>query len=210
MAARVRVERALADQAVNARFGAQISVRVVATYFYRRAFDASDFAFRFFEDFGFEPFLLAVAQVHAQQHRRPVLRFGTARARLDLDEAVVRIHRVVEHPAQLQLGDRVVEALGVVTDRSQGGFVLLFARQFQEFEEALGLVRSGFERFDQRFQLSFLLAKRLCFFGVVPDFRILQRQVGLFELPLQVGVVKDTSGVRRYAPGSSAVVLRSR
>jgi hypothetical protein len=58
--------------------------------------------------------------------------------------------------------------------------------------------------------LSFLLAERLRFFGIVPNFRVLQRQVGLFELPFQIGVVKDTSGVRRYAPGSSAVVLRSR
>ena len=41
-------------------------------------------------------------QVHAQQHRRPVLRLGAAGAGLDVDEAVARVERVGEHAAELE------------------------------------------------------------------------------------------------------------
>ena len=44
-----------------------------------------------FQHLDLEALALAVAQVHAQQHRGPVLRFGAAGTGLDVDEAVVRV-----------------------------------------------------------------------------------------------------------------------
>ncbi len=58
-----------------------------------------------FEHLGLEALALAVAQVHAPQHRGPVLRLGAAGAGLDVDEAVVRVQRVVEHAPEFELGD---------------------------------------------------------------------------------------------------------
>jgi hypothetical protein len=46
---------------------------------------------------GLEAAPLAPAQVHAQQHLRPVLRLGAAGAGLDVDEAVAAIHLAGEH-----------------------------------------------------------------------------------------------------------------
>ena len=67
--------------------------------------DAGDVAFGFFQHFDGVALALAVFQVHAQQHRRPVLRFGAAGAGLDVDEAVERVGRVVEHAAEFEGGE---------------------------------------------------------------------------------------------------------
>ena len=75
---------------------------------------------------------LAVAQVHAQQHRRPVLRLGAAAARLDVDEAGARVHRMVEHPPELELADRLLEVGDVVAQRVQRRVVVLGARELEQ------------------------------------------------------------------------------
>ena len=90
VAAGVGVERRLAHQAVHAGLGAQRAVGVVAAHLERRALDAGDFARRFFQHFDGEAVALAEAQVHALEHRGPVLRLGAAGAGLDVEEAVVR------------------------------------------------------------------------------------------------------------------------
>ncbi len=48
---------------------------------------------------------LAVARVHAQEHRGPVHRLGAAGARVDVDEAVGPVLLAREHPLQLELRD---------------------------------------------------------------------------------------------------------
>ena len=62
-----------------------------------------NFAGRFFQHFDTEALALAIAQIHALQHLRPVLRFGAAGAGLDVDEAIVGIHRIGEHAAEFHV-----------------------------------------------------------------------------------------------------------
>jgi hypothetical protein len=103
---------------VNAGFGAQEAVRVFARHLDRRALDAGDVAVGFFEHFGLEALALAVAQVLAQQHRRPVARLGAAGAGLDVDEAVVRVGRVREHAAEFDVADARASLFASSSDAS--------------------------------------------------------------------------------------------
>ncbi len=41
-------------------------------------------------------------QVHAQQHRGPVLRLGAARPGLDIEKGVVRVHLAGKHALELE------------------------------------------------------------------------------------------------------------
>ena len=209
VAARVRIERALAHQPVHAGFGAQIAVGVVAGDLDRRALDAGHFACGFFEHLGAIAFALAIAQVHALEHRRPVLRLGAAGARLDVDEARCRIHRIVEHPAEFQIGDALFARGEVGGDRFQRRVVGLGARETEELRAVPEIaVKRGHVVYHALERL-LLLAELLRALRIVPDLRI-------FELALDFGQahrlhveVKDTSADRRCVPGDPRAWRRS-
>ena len=77
---RIAIERTLANEAVDAGFGAQITIGKIAGELDRRALQTSHVAVRLLKDFHLEPATFAVAAIHAKQHLRPVLRLGTTRA----------------------------------------------------------------------------------------------------------------------------------
>ena len=119
VAAGVGVEGRLAHEPVDAGLGAQHAVGVVAADLDGRALDAGDLALGLLEQFRLETAALGVTQVHALEHRRPVLRLGAARAGLDLDEAVVGVQRIVEHPLELEFADVPGEVGDVLLDRER-------------------------------------------------------------------------------------------
>ena len=137
---RVGVERALAHEPVHAHLGAQEAVGVVALDLDRRALDARDFAVGLFQHIGAVALALAIAQVHAHQHRRPVLRLGAAAAGLDVDEAVGRVERLVEHPPEFEVVDDLGDLRDVTLDGAYGGVVALGPRQAEQLG-AVGQVR---------------------------------------------------------------------
>src|SRR5439155_6017079 len=108
VAAGVGIERGFTHKAVHAGLCAQVAIRIVTGDFDGGALDASDFACRLLQDFYLVAFALTVANVHPQQHGRPVLRLGAAASRLNVDEARVGIHRVVKHPTELQIAYRAL------------------------------------------------------------------------------------------------------
>ena len=85
-----------------ASFGTQKAIRVITFDLDTGGLDARDIAFRFFQNLGLETLTLAVAQVLAQQHGRPVLGLGAARTRLNINETIVLIEWVGEHAPELQ------------------------------------------------------------------------------------------------------------
>ncbi len=111
VAAGIGIEGRLAHQAVHAGFRAQVAVGIVAADLERCGLDAGDLALGFLQDLDPETLVVAVLQVHALEHLRPVLRLGAARAGLDVDEAVVRVERVGEHAPELQRRDIFLEAI---------------------------------------------------------------------------------------------------
>ncbi len=91
MAARIRIERRNAHEAMNAGFGLQPAVRVVALDDDGRRLDAGLVAGGLFDDLDVELVALAPAHVHAQQHARPVAALGAAGAGMDFEIGVVRV-----------------------------------------------------------------------------------------------------------------------
>ena len=148
VAAARRVERRLAHEAVDARFGAQEAVRVFARDLDRRVLDAGDVAVGLFEHFGLEALAFAVAQVLAQQHRCPVARLGAAGASLDVDEAVVRVGRVREHPAELDVAHACLELRGVFFRRDERVLVTFLAGQLEQVERVAQVAIERGERRD--------------------------------------------------------------
>mmetsp|Transcript_53742 Transcript_53742/g.126656 ORF Transcript_53742/g.126656 Transcript_53742/m.126656 type:complete len:295 (+) Transcript_53742:1791-2675(+) len=199
VAAAGAVERALAHQAVHAGLGAQQAEGVLALHLDRRALDAGHVAGRFVFQRGLEALALAVLQVLAQQHAGPVAGLGAAGAGLDVDEAVARVGRVVEHPAEFQLLDLGLQRLGVFLDRQHAGLVAVFAAHREEF----GVVgqRGGqvLDGVDHRFELALFLAELLGALGVVPDVGVLQRGVDFVQAQGLAVEVKDTPLARRCA-----------
>ena len=83
-----RIERRDSHEAVDAHLRAQIAVCVWTCDRESGTFEPSLFPFLVVDHLGFETAALRPAQIHAQQHLRPVLRFGAARTRVDADDGV--------------------------------------------------------------------------------------------------------------------------
>jgi len=190
---------------VDAGFGTQRTVGVIAGQLDRRALDAGDVAFGFFHDFHGEPLLFAEFQVHAQQHRGPVLSFGTASAGLDFEEAVRGVGRVVEHPAEFEGGNLLLDLGAVGLDRVQRIVVVFLAAHLEQLAAVLDPGINRFKDEDDVFQRFFLAAHFLGAFRLIPNlgiFHFLRQQGQAFALVI---VVKDTSVARRRAaPGRRA------
>ncbi|MNI50095.1 hypothetical protein D3C73_1047380 [compost metagenome] len=209
MAAAGGIERALADQAMHAGFGAQIAEGVFAFDLDRGRLDARDFAVGFFKDLGLEALAFGVLEVLAQQHRGPVLRFRAARARLDVQEAVQRIGRIGEHAAEFQLFELFLECVGVFLNGFKRGIVVVGLGQFEQFV-GVGQARAKTgERFHHVFQGFLFTAQVLGVLGVVPDRRVFE--LGVYNVQaFSFGiVVKDTSVEPVRAPRNRRGGLRA-
>ena len=82
------VEGRDAHEAMHAAFAGEHTVGVFAFDLDRGGFDAGFFAGGGIEDRGAKTFLFGPAQIHAQEHFGPVLRFGAAGAGLYGDDGV--------------------------------------------------------------------------------------------------------------------------
>ncbi len=138
--------------------------------------------------------LLAVAQVHAQEHLRPILRLGAAGAGMDRHDRVAPVVR----PGELQLEIERLEVRLEAVEESDGVAVDLafgLADQLVPGLE-LGLVaRQLFQRVEAALDRPPLLQDGLAFIGVVPEIRSLHFAVELGELLFIAGGVKETPKV---------------
>src|SRR5438552_3785184 len=200
MPARVRVEGTLAHQAMHAALGAKTAVGIVAGDLERRAFDAGDLARRVLEHLGVEALAVAVLEVHALEHRGPVLSLGAARARLDVDEAVVRIERIGKHAAEFQRRHVLRQPFRFLADFLQGGIVRVSARELEELRGVREPAADAAEGADDRFERLLLLAEVLRALRVLPQLRVFELAVQRREAPGLRLEVKDTSAAPPTAP----------
>ena len=119
-----------------------------------------------------------------------------ARARLDFQVAVRRVHRLVEHALEFERGDFAFDRLDVLAH----GFnrVPIFFRH-GELEELRGVVQARgqtLEAADDVVEELLFLADFLGVFGVVPEVGILDLTVHFFESARFAIDVKDTPEVR--------------
>ena len=171
--------------------------RQVAAHLEGRALDAGHLAGRVLEHLGGEAAPVAELEVHALEHRRPVLRFGAARARLDVDEAIVRIERVGEHAPELERGDFLLQLLGIGRNGSVSSS--LSAREVESSRASASppvtrqRVHHAFERF-------LFLAELLGALRIAPDLRVAQERFDFGQPSLLAFEVKDTSAARPTSP----------
>src|SRR5205823_5643315 len=103
------VERAEADEAVDAALGLEDAVGVLAPDAERRGLEAGLLAGAGLEQLGLEAAGLSPAQVHAQEDLGPVLRVGAAGAGVDRDERVARVVLAGEQCILLQAVELMAE-----------------------------------------------------------------------------------------------------
>jgi len=197
MAAVAGIERGFSHQSMHTGFGAQMTVGIVADHFDSRAFYAGDLTIGLFQHFDLEAFALAVAQIHAQQHGGPVLRLGAAGTGLDVDEAVVRIHRVREHAAEFHRRDALFDVLDVGGGAIQALIVVFCLCHFKQLGSIGKVLLDLLEAEHYAFQHFAFAAQVLCAFGILPDGRVFG-EFRYFGQAFLLGIeVKDTSVIPR-------------
>ena len=68
----------------------------------RRTLDSRHFAVALIDDLGLDAVAVRPLEIHAQQHGRPVLGFGSAGPGLNVQKGVVRVHLTREHALKLE------------------------------------------------------------------------------------------------------------
>jgi hypothetical protein len=121
---------------------------------------------------------------------------------LDVDEAVGGVHLAVEHAAEFEIADALLQTGDIGFDRFQGFFVVFRAGQF---EQLAGIVQAAADLVqvdDYAFQFLAFAAEFLGALGVIPDFRVFQQAGDFGQAIMFARVVKDTPVARRRgAPG---------
>ena len=160
---------------MHAGFGAQQAVGVFAFKADGGAVDTGNFAVVLFQNFHFKAFAFGITQIHAQQHARPVFRFGAAGAGGDVDKAVVGIGGLVEHALEFQLGHLRFQRGHVGFDGGKAFGIALFYRHFQQHAVVGYAAADGVEREHNAFQHFALFADFLRALGVVPQFGVFRQ-----------------------------------
>jgi hypothetical protein len=136
--------------------------------------------------------VLAPAQVHAQQHLGPVLRFRAAGAGLDVDERVRGIHLAGEHALEFELLDFRRKTVDVVCDCRNRAFVVLAEREVEQIAGFAERIGQRADAADDAIEACALLAEFLRALGIVPDGRAFELARDFLEaLGLRIEV-KDT------------------
>ena len=143
--------------------------------------------------------LLTPAQVHAQQHLRPILGFGSARAGLNFHERVGGVHLALKHARELERLQLLLQSVEVRIHIVESRFITLGSRQLREFAKITEAGVEGCEYADDLVQRGTLLVERLRPGLIVPDVGIGQGQFYFRQAVFFVGEVKDTPSAQRLA-----------
>jgi len=130
---------------------------------------------------------------------RPVLRLGAPRAGLDVDEAVVRVQGVGEHPSEFERGDVLFEPGRFAPERLERGVVLVPRGKREKLVGIGDPAVDAIDRLDDRLEPLLFLAKFLRALRVVPQLGIFERLIQCVETGFLRRVVKGTSAARRPA-----------
>ena len=132
------------------------------------------------------------AQVHAEQHFGPVLGFRSAGAGLDIEKTRPVVHIAGKHALEFQPFDTFLHALKIQHDRIGCLFVCFLDRELEHFAGVFEARLQSIECADDVVEAGAFTPELLCFFGIVPDVRILQFPPYFLQAISLGSVVKDT------------------
>src|SRR5207302_8832717 len=135
------------------------------------------------------------AEVHPEEHLRPVLGLRTARARVDREDRRLDVVRPRHHDFQLELVEVLAEARDAGGDLGVEASVVRLCRQLEEHAEVLGARRQLLQPTDAPAELRALADELLSAAVVLPEGR---RR----HLPFERG--EPRSEERRVGKGWSA------
>ena len=116
---------------MNTGLGSEPAVGIVACDFDRAAFNAGHISFGFFNNLGLKALAFRKLDIHALKHARPVLRFGSAGAGLNFQEAVGFVMFLIEHALEFEMFDLFLEVVDIGFYRFQRGVIVLFFGHFK-------------------------------------------------------------------------------
>jgi hypothetical protein len=143
------------------------------------------------------------AQIHAQNHVCPVLRFGTTRTGLDIEIGVIAVHFAGKHAAKLQGSKLCLKGRDVSLDLTDRIGIVFIDRKCQQLVCVAQAAGQLVQYDNYLLQLRALLAKCLGSFGFVPD-------IGLFEFALNFGQAFRLAVVVTDTPSTQRCVQRDR
>lgn len=91
---------------------------------------------------------------------------------MDIEEAIVRIHRIGEHATEFKSLDRVLQVERIGVERAQRCVVVLGAREFKQFARVVQIAVEFSERGNRRFQRFTFASEFLRAFAVAPNRRV--------------------------------------
>src|SRR5581483_6428319 len=201
-----RVKRRLAYQPMHAGFGAQPAVGVFALHLDAGTLDSRDLTRIGVNDFAREAASRAPAQVHAQQHLRPVLSLGPAGTGLDVEEGAVRVHLLVEHAFELETPHIRLQRLRIRLDRPGGGLIVLALGHLEKLSGIRDALAGPIDLLHGCRQSGALAPELLRPLLVGPDGRILELAGNFLEPLLFLVVLKETPEGKQYAPRDPSAV----
>ena len=177
---------------MDSRFCAEPSEYVLALEFNRGALDARHFPGRDFDQFRFQAVLFTPSKIHAQQHLRPILGLGSSRTRLDIEKRITGVHLAREHPTKFKLRNLLGIAVQIPRDGSNGFFVAFLGGHLQQIGGVLQPRLQLIQYQHDSFEISPFLTQGLRALLVLPNVRIFEFALDLYQAIFLFRVVKDT------------------
>ena len=129
---------------------------------------------------------------------------------MNIDEAVVRVHRVGEHAAEFHFRNALLDVLNIGSRAVQTLFVVFCLSHFKQLACIVEVLLDFYQTEHYTFQHLAFAAQILSTFGILPDGGIFGKFT-YFSQAFLLGIeVKDTSVILHYEEPSPAIDWRGR
>ena len=184
MAASRAIEGRDAHQTMHALFTAQEAICVLAVHLKGHGLEPRLVAVEHIDELDGKAVALAVTGVHAIEHERPILRLGSARARVQREIAVVAVVVAAQQAFQPQLLEVALQLFDFVARLGQQVGILHFLGKLHGRVHIVGALAELFVMLHLVFRDAHLPADLGRALEVVPEIRLVHRLVQLEKLLL--------------------------
>ena len=177
---------------MHALFTAQEAVCVLAVHLKGHGLETRFVAVEHIDQLNGEAVALAVTGIHAVKHERPVLRLGSARARVQREIAVVAVIIAAQQALQSKLFQIALQLLDFLARLGKQVGILHFLGKLHGGIHVVGTLAELLIMLHLVFSQAHLPADLGRTLEVIPEIRLIHRFVQLKKLLLESGDVKVT------------------